>query len=80
MPKLKVLGGKELIKIFSVFGFEKIEQSGSHVKIRRIVDGNKQTLTIPKHKEIDKGLLKQIFIQSSQYISGDELKDKFYTK
>lgn len=80
MSKLKVLGGKELIKIFSIFGFEEIEQNGSHVKIRRIINGGKQTLTIPLHKEIDKGLLKQIFMQASQYISENELRDKFYTK
>jgi len=80
MPKLKVLGGKELIKIFSNFGFEEVGQSGSHVKIRRIINGDKQTLTVPLHKEIDKGLLKQIFVQASQYVSKDKLKEKFYTK
>ena len=79
MPRLRVLGGKDLIKIFVSFGFEKIDQNGSHVKIRRMMDGNTQTLTIPMHYEIDKGLLKQIFIQSSQYISEKELRPLFYS-
>lgn len=78
MPKMKVLGGKDLIRIFSTFGFEEIDQRGSHLKMRRIVAGDKQTLTIPLHKEIDKGLLKQIFIQASQYISEEDLKHLFY--
>ncbi len=80
MPKLRVLGGKDLIKIFTSFGFKKIDQHGSHAKLRRIVDGSKETLTIPMHYEIDKGLLKQIFIQASQYISEKELKPLFYSR
>ena len=79
MPRMKVLGGKDLLKIFSSFGFEEIDQHGSHVKIRRIISEAKQTLTVPMHKEIDKGLLKQIFIQASQYISEEELRPLFYS-
>ena len=45
MPKLRVLSGKEVVKILSKFGFEVISQRGSHVKLRRILpDGTKQTL------------------------------------
>jgi predicted RNA binding protein YcfA (HicA-like mRNA interferase family) len=79
MPKLRVLGGKELLKIFSRYGFERVDQNGSHVKIQRVHMGLRQTLTVPMHKEIDKGLLKQILIQSSQYISEEELRKYFYT-
>lgn len=79
MPKMRVLGGKDLLKIFFTFNFKEIEQRGSHVKIRRVIDGNRQTLTVPMHKEIDKGLLKQIFIQASQYISEKELRLLFYS-
>lgn len=79
MPKMKILGGKDLLKIFSTFGFEEIDQRGSHVKMRRVVAGDRQTLTIPMHKEIDKGLLKQIFIQASQYVSENDLKPLFYS-
>jgi len=79
MSKLRVLGGKDLLKIFDSFGFEQIDQNGSHVKLRRIVNGNRETLTVPKHDEIDKGLLKQIFLQASQYISEKKLRPLFYT-
>ena len=48
MPKLKVLSGGDVIKIFSRFGFRIISQRGSHVKLRRVLpDETKQTLTIP---------------------------------
>ena len=78
MPKLKVLGGEDLVKILSSFGFAKVDQRGSHIKMRRFSAESRQTLTIPMHKEIDKGLLKQIFVQASQYISEEELRSLFY--
>ena len=35
MPKLKTLCGQDVLKTFAEFGFEKVDQEGSHVKIRR---------------------------------------------
>jgi predicted RNA binding protein YcfA (HicA-like mRNA interferase family) len=78
MPRLKVLSGKDLVKIFTKYGFEKIDQTGSHLKMRRISRTEKQTLIIPMHKEIDKGLLRQIFNQSSKYIPSDNLEKDFF--
>ena len=54
MPKLRTLSGPDLLKIFAKFGFERIDQAGSHVKIRRqLLAGSRQSLTIPLHDEID---------------------------
>ncbi|MEM0219985.1 MAG: type II toxin-antitoxin system HicA family toxin [Thermoproteota archaeon] len=62
MPRLKVLSGRDVVKILSRFGFTIISQKGSHVKLRRLLpDGTKQTLTIPLHEELDKGTLKAIY-------------------
>ena len=79
MPKLRVLSGKEVIRILSKFGFEVASQRGSHVKLRRILqDGTKQTLTVPLHEELDKGTLKAIIRQASRYVPEEELKQYFY--
>lgn len=79
MPKLRVLSGREVVKILSKFGFEIVSQKGSHVKLRRILpDGTKQTLTVPLHEELDKGTLKAIIRQASRYIPEEELKQYFY--
>ena len=78
MPKLKVLSGKEVLKIFASFGFQEIYRKGSHVKLRRVVDGQKQTLTLPDHKNLNKGLLKALINQASEYISRDKLIPHFY--
>jgi predicted RNA binding protein YcfA (HicA-like mRNA interferase family) len=80
MPKLKVLSGSEVIKIFKIFGFEIILQKGSHIKIRRNVNGQNQTLIIPNHKQLDTGTLRAIVKQSSRYIPIEELKIYFYSE
>ncbi|MCX8184055.1 MAG: type II toxin-antitoxin system HicA family toxin [Crenarchaeota archaeon] len=79
MPRLKILGGKDVVKILSRFGFTIISQRGSHVKLRRILpDGTKQSLTIPLHEELDKGTLKAIYRQALRFIPEEELKPHFY--
>ncbi|MEM3415111.1 MAG: type II toxin-antitoxin system HicA family toxin [Thermoproteota archaeon] len=79
MPRLKVLSGRDVVKILSRFGFTIISQKGSHVKLRRLLpDGTKQTLTIPLHEELDKGTLKAIYRQALRFIPEEELKPHFY--
>jgi predicted RNA binding protein YcfA (HicA-like mRNA interferase family) len=79
MSRLRTLSGKDIVKIFSRFGFRIISQKGSHVKLRRVLaEGTRQTLTIPLHSEIDKGTLKAIFRQSLRYIPEDKLRPLFY--
>jgi len=79
MPKLKVLSGKQVVKILSRFGFKVISQRGSHIKLRRILEnGTKQTLTIPLHQELDRGTLRAIYRQALKYIPEEKLKPYFY--
>lgn len=81
MPKLRRLAGDELLRIFREFGFVVHSQVGSHVKLRRISPaGQKQTLTIPLHKELDPGTLRAILRQASQYIPEEELRPYFYSE
>jgi predicted RNA binding protein YcfA (HicA-like mRNA interferase family) len=80
-PKLRRLSGEDVIKIFSQFGFSIHSQKGSHVKLRRLLTGEqKQTLTVPMHKELDRGTLKAIFRQALQYISEQDLHHHFYSE
>lgn len=79
MPKLKVLSGTDVIRIFQDFGFEVVSRKGSHVKLRRFTSENeKQTIVIPVHDELDKGTLRAIYNQSTRFISESELKKFFY--
>ncbi|MBM4162470.1 MAG: type II toxin-antitoxin system HicA family toxin [Ignavibacteria bacterium] len=79
MPKPRQLSGDDVIAILSRFGFSIHSQRGSHVKLRRLTaEGTKQTLTIPRHKELGPGTVHAIFRQSSRYIPEDQLLPLFF--
>jgi len=80
MPKLKILSGNEILKIFISLGFEIVNQKGSHVKIRRINNNNKETLLIPNHKQVDTGTTRAIVRQASKYIASEILQKHFYAE
>ena len=78
MPGLRVLSGPDLLRIFREFGFEKHSQRGSHLKLRRLVGGERQSLTIPMHREVDRGTLLAIYRQALRYISAKDLQQHFF--
>jgi len=79
-PKPRRLSGNEVIAIFHSFSFIILSQKGSHVKLRRVIEGRKQTLTIPVQDEIDSGTLRAIVRQASRYIPESDLRPHFYTE
>ena len=62
MSKLPRLSGQECVAILLRFGFHVIRQRGSHIVMRR-VDPFAQ-VTVPDHKELDRGTLRAIIRQS----------------
>jgi predicted RNA binding protein YcfA (HicA-like mRNA interferase family) len=80
-PKLRRLSGEEVVAILSKFDFVFHTQRGSHIKLRRTSSaGEKQTLTVAAHKELDIGTLRAIFRQASKYIPEEELRPYFYSE
>ena len=80
MAKMRTLSGTEVIAILGEFGFRPVSQRDSHLKLRRVLDdGSTQTLTVPNHKEIDRGTLQAIFRQASRFIPETELRRVFFT-
>jgi predicted RNA binding protein YcfA (HicA-like mRNA interferase family) len=78
MPKLRRLSGNEVVRILARFGFVALTQEGSHVKLRRVgPHGEKQTLTVPRHRELDTGTCRAIMRQASRYIPESELAPFF---
>lgn len=78
MPKLRRLSGDEVIVILSRFGFEVHSQRGSHAKLRRSAStGERQTLTIPRHRELDVGTLRAILRQASRFVPMEQLSPFF---
>jgi predicted RNA binding protein YcfA (HicA-like mRNA interferase family) len=80
VPKLKRLTAKQVLAIFMGFGFVIASQRGSHIKLVRTVQYQKQSLTIPNHDVLDTGTCKAIMRQASRFISTEELYPHFYTE
>ena len=55
--KMPVVSGKETIKALSKIGYYIRDQKGSHAHMRH---PTKRPLTVPMHKEIDRGTLRAI--------------------
>ncbi len=81
MPKLRVLSGDQVIRIFRDFGFSLVSQKGSHAKLKRLSpNGETQTLIVPLHHELDRGTLRAIFNQACRYIPSEKLSPRFYAE
>jgi predicted RNA binding protein YcfA (HicA-like mRNA interferase family) len=79
MPRLRRLSGDEVVKILAGFGFQVHSQRGSHVKLRREgAAGEQQTLTAPRHRELDTGTCRALLRQASRFVPGDDLARFFY--
>ncbi|MBC7810141.1 MAG: type II toxin-antitoxin system HicA family toxin [Burkholderiales bacterium] len=75
------MSGKDIIRIFRLFGFEVFSQKGSHVRLQRILNGQEQRLLVAVHgnKPIPLGTLKSIYDDGCRFIPEDELRSHFYT-
>lgn len=63
MPRLPVLSGRELVKIFGKAGFVPKRQKGSHIILVNEAD-SRRALVVPNHNEIDTGTLIEIIRQA----------------
>lgn len=73
MSKLPQVSGKDTIKALKKIGFSFVKQQGSHVKLTRIINNQKQTVIVPMHKTLKpgtlrNGILKQINLTVEDFI------------
>ena len=64
MARMQRLSGDHIIEILGHFAYSIHSQRGNHVKLRRIgPGGNRESLTMPRHHELDprtlRGMLRQ---------------------
>ena len=55
MPRLPVLSGQQLVKALSKAGFAVEGQRGSHVKLKKRLEGRVLVTTVPMHRALDVG-------------------------
>ena len=74
MPKLPQVSGKQTIKALRKIGFVRVSQKGSHIKLQRVFQNQKQIVTIPNHKSLKRGtlrngILKPIGLTTKEFIN-----------
>jgi predicted RNA binding protein YcfA (HicA-like mRNA interferase family) len=68
-------------RILRGFGFEVISQRGSHMKLQRTApSGDRESLTVPDHRELDTGTCRAILRQATRYVPLAELAPFFYSE
>ena len=77
MPKLPIISGKDLVKLFSKISYYPDHQTGSHMILRQDKEPFRR-LTIPNHKEIAKGTLLAIIKQAG--LTRDEFLNLYHGK
>lgn len=82
MPrKLRIISGKEVVKILGHYGFVITRTSGSHTRLT-LQTTHKETLhvTVPFHSELKRGTLRGIISELEKHILSENLDADFYTK
>jgi predicted RNA binding protein YcfA (HicA-like mRNA interferase family) len=78
--KLRVLSGKEVVKIIERYCFAQTRSVGSHVRMTCKINGETFHITIPLHNELKRGTLSDIVSELERCVSREELEKDFYTK
>ncbi len=71
MPKL--YSARQIIRALQRLGFEVVSQKGSHIKLRKRVNGQVFSPIVPNHREIVMGTLQSILRQAG--ITKEELDE-----
>jgi predicted RNA binding protein YcfA (HicA-like mRNA interferase family) len=81
MPqRLRRLSARDVLAVLQNFGFEVVATRGSHAKLRRVTrDDERQTLTVPLHKDLDAGTIRAIYRQAARFSPESELRVSFYS-
>jgi predicted RNA binding protein YcfA (HicA-like mRNA interferase family) len=62
MPKLPILSGREITKVFECLGWEVARQRGSHIIL--VKEGHIATLSVPDHREVARGTLRSLIARA----------------
>ena len=58
MPRLPVLSGREVVRVFESLGWQVVRQTGSHIIL--VKEGHLATLSVPNHHEVARGTLRSL--------------------
>ena len=58
MGKLSSISTKDALRVFKRLDFVVVSQTGSHIKLRRDINGRVETIIVPNHRILKEGTLK----------------------
>ncbi len=64
-------GGEDLARLLAKFGYRRIRQSGSHIRLASSSKGKPHHITIPLHKPLKVGTLSRILKDIAAYLETD---------
>ncbi len=59
-PRLPVLSARELLKALERAGFERVGQTGSHIRLKASRAGRVRIVVVPNHPQVARGTLLSI--------------------
>ncbi len=62
------VSGDDLIKRLRRLGYEPTRQTGSHVRLTRVIAENEYHITIPRHKALRVGTLNSILNEVAEHL------------
>jgi predicted RNA binding protein YcfA (HicA-like mRNA interferase family) len=60
----KPLGAQEVIRALGRAGFRQTSQRGSHIKLKKAIEGGELVVIVPNYREIARGTLESILLQA----------------
>jgi predicted RNA binding protein YcfA (HicA-like mRNA interferase family) len=72
-PKLPAVSGRQVVRVLESVGYQVIRQRGSHLRLRDESEPEHLPVTVPDHKTIKPGLLRQILRDAN--LTVDEFVD-----
>ena len=65
------VSGSELVSFLRRYGYERIHQTGDHVRLESSVKGHSHRITIPLHRNLRVGTLGGIVTEIANYLEID---------
>ena len=72
-PRLPVVSGRQVIRVLERIGYQIVRQKGSHIRLRDENDPVHLPITVPDHRTLKLGLLRQILRDAN--LTVDEFVD-----
>lgn len=74
MPRLPRISSRDVIRVLTTLGFEKVRQTGSHIVMQKKCENETIGCVVPMHRELKLGTLNSILKQAQ--VTVDELIDR----